>query len=134
MLHSQTGNHTSDITGDVAETIMGNVTRDVTGDVTENITGGKFEINQTLSGDSNKIIMAGGKMTFQATAGAEISSIEITPSKKATTSGNEDWIKLAMKSEMVVGLVNENFIGGKFSTIGGVITPCYPILVDTLYS
>jgi len=122
MKHIQTGAHTSEITGDVTETITGNVTKDVTGDVTQTITGGKYEVNQTLSGDSNQIIMAGGKMSIQATAGTEISSIEITPSKKSTISGNEDWIKTAMKSEMVVGMVNENFIGGKFSTIGGLIT------------
>jgi hypothetical protein len=66
--------------------------------------------------------MAGGKMTIQATAATEISSMEITPTKKATITGNEDWIKLAMKSEMVIGMVNENFIGGKFSTFGGLIT------------
>jgi hypothetical protein len=116
MKHIQTGAHTSEITGDVTEAVTGNVTRETTGDVTETITGDKYEVNQTLSGDSNQIIMAGGKMSIQATAGTEISSIEITPMKKATITGNEDWIKGAMKSEMVVGLVNENFVGGKIST------------------
>ena len=122
MKHIQTGAHTSEITGDVTETVTGNIKKDTTGDVTENITGGKYEVNQTLSGDSNQIIMAGGKMSIQATAGTEISSIEITPAKKATISGNEDWFKGAMKTETVGGLVNENFIGGKMSNSIAVVS------------
>ncbi|WP_396587936.1 type VI secretion system tip protein VgrG [Bermanella sp. R86510] len=120
MKHIQTGSHTSDVTGDITETVTGNVTQDITGDYSCTVTGGAYEINQTLSGDKNEIIMAGGKMTIQATAGTEISSIEMTPSKKATISGNEDWIKGALKSEMVIGLVNDNFIGGKIETLMGL--------------
>ena len=134
MKHIQTGAHTSEITGDVTETVTGNVTRETTGDVTETITGGKYEVNQTLSGDSNQIIMAGGKMTIQATAGTEISSIEITPSKKATITGNEDYFKGAMKSEFVAGIVNENFVGGKFSNAGGLATEIFGGQKVSLYA
>ena len=42
------------------------------------------------------------------------------PSTKEIISGNTDLFKLAMKTETIIGLVNDNFIGGKVETFTGM--------------
>ncbi|EAT13255.1 type VI secretion system tip protein VgrG [Bermanella marisrubri] len=122
MKHVQTGNHTSEITGDVSEKITGNFSQEIMGDLSIKCIAEKKETNNTISGDETETNIVAGKVSKQTQAATEISSIEMTPSKKATISGNEDWFNLAMKSQMVAGLINENFVGGKLTTTAALLT------------
>jgi hypothetical protein len=65
------------------------------------------------------MIMAAGKIEVNTTAGAEISSIEMAPSKKATISGSEDIINISPQSSTKMAITNETYIGLKSSFFGG---------------
>ncbi len=77
-------------------------------------------LEKTITGDITETITTAGKMTITVTAAMEYSRIVTAPIAKETITGNEDLIKTAMKSETVIGLVNDNFIGGKFETFTGM--------------
>jgi hypothetical protein len=119
------GNTTEEVTGNIERTITGNITDKITGDVTIEITGSQKTETENIAGDKSVMTMAAGKIEINTTAGTEISSIEMVPAKKATVSGNEDLINLACQSTNTIGLVNENYVGGKVSIFGGVATETF---------
>jgi len=127
----RTGATTEEFVGDITRTITGNVTDDITGDISETFTGTKIERTHNISGDVTEMVMAAGKIELNTTAGTEISSIEMVPSKKATITGEESLIRganessiiLGQKSEAMVGMVNTVFSGLKTETFfAGQIT------------
>lgn len=119
------GNTTEEVTGNLERTIKGNITENITGDIAIEINGTQKTETENIAGDKSVMTMAAGKIEINTTAGTEISSIEMVPSKKATINGNEDIINLSPQSSTKVAITNENYIGGKLSTFGGVATELF---------
>jgi hypothetical protein len=127
MKHIQTGAHTSEITGDdTIKIVSGPAT------VEKSICGGKVatsiigasedKLEKNLTGDLTEMIITTGKMTYTYNATAEYSVTNLSPVYKSTNTGNSDFFNLALKSETVLGLVNDNFIGGKVESFTGLKT------------
>ena len=119
MAHIQTGNHTSEITGDVTTTVTsGTATVEESiagGAVTKSIMGASEDtLEKTITGDITETITAAGKMAITITAATEYTSMITAPTLKQTTTGNMDWIKSA-ESQLVLGMHTDNFMGAKFA-------------------
>jgi hypothetical protein len=122
----QTGNHTSEITGDHSTKIVsGTATVEHSiagGAITTSIVGASEEtIDKTLTGDITETITTVGNIT-QTINAIEYTVTNTSPTYKSTNTGNSDSFKLAMKTETVLGLVNDNFIGGKIESFTGMKT------------
>jgi len=126
MAHVQTGSHTSEITGDhTTKIVSGTATVEHSiagGAITTSIVGASEEkIDKTLTGDITETITTVGNIT-QTINAIEYTVTNTSPTYKDTNTGNSDSFKLAMKTETVLGLVNDNFIGGKVESFTGMKT------------
>ena len=127
MKHIQTGTHTSEITGDdTIKIVSGPATMEKSicgGKIATSIIGASEDkLEKKLTGDLTEMIITTGKMTYTYNATAEYSEINLSPVYKSTNTGNSDFFNFALKSETVLGLVNDNFIGGKVETFTGLKT------------
>ena len=119
------GSVSSELTGDKETKIISG-----TATVEESISGGAVsktimgasedKLEKTITGDITETITSAGKVALTVTAGMEYTRTVNAPSTKETISGNTDLFKLAMKTETIIGLVNDNFIGGKVETFTGM--------------
>lgn len=124
MLHTQTGNHISDITGDTTTTITSGsaqVQESISGGaVTRTITGATEDtLEKTITGDITETITSAANITITVTAAAEYSRMVTAPTAKETITGNWDCIKSA-ENQIVLGVCSDNYFGMKSSFLGGI--------------
>jgi len=125
MLHKQTGNHISDITGDTTTTITSDtakVEETISGGaVSRSITGAsKDTLEKMITGDITETINSATKIAVNITAAVEYNEIITSPIIKQTRTGNSDWLKSA-ENQVVVGACFDTYLGGKVSTTGGAV-------------
>lgn len=124
MIHAQSGNHTSEITGDKTETITSGaatVEQSISGGaITNTITGASEETTEkTITGDITETITSAGNIAITVTAAAEYNKMVTAPTAKETVTGNLDWIKSA-ENQTVLGMCSDNYMGMKSSFLGGM--------------